>query len=152
MQAREIAIQLPTVRPGDPVAKAMRLMVVNRLPGMIVVDAEDRPVAVLPGTQVLRLAIPSSYQNDPALVRTIDELHAELFWHEPGAWTVGDCLPDTVAKPATVAPDATLLEIAAVMAQKHSPLVAVVDRSRTLLGAVTLERLLISLAVAGPDD
>ncbi|MCP2288765.1 CBS domain-containing protein [Nocardia amikacinitolerans] len=152
MQAREIAIQLPTVRAGDPVAKAMRLMVVNRLPGMIVVDDHDRPIAVLPGTQVLRLAIPSSYQNDPALVRTIDELHAELFWHEPGRLTVGDCLPDTTAKPATVGPDATLLEIATVMAQKHSPLVAVVDRSRTLLGAVTLERLLISLAVAGPDD
>jgi CBS domain-containing protein len=121
MQAREIAIQLPTVRVGDPVAKAMRLMVVNRLPGIIVVDEADRPIAVLPGTQVLRLAIPSSYQNDPALVRTIDELHAELFWQEPGNWTVGDCLPDTIAKPATVRPDATLLEIAAVMAQKHKP-------------------------------
>ena len=38
MQATEIAVQLPTVRSGDPVAKAMRLMVVNRLPGLIVVD------------------------------------------------------------------------------------------------------------------
>ncbi|WP_280444702.1 CBS domain-containing protein [Nocardia brasiliensis] len=152
MQAREIAIQLPTVRVADPVAKAMRLMVVNRLPGMIVVDDADRPIAVLPGTQVLRLAIPSSYQNDPALVRTIDELHAELFWQEPGRWTVGDCLPETIAKPATVRPDATLLEVATLMAQKHSPLVAVVDRDRTLLGAVTLERLLLSLAIAGPED
>ncbi|MBF6455255.1 CBS domain-containing protein [Nocardia cyriacigeorgica] len=152
MQARDIAIQLPTVRVDDPVAKAMRLMVVNRLPGMIVVDADDRPVAVLPGTQVLRLAIPSSYQDDPALVRTIDEVHAELFWHEPGRWTVGDCLPEAATKPATIRPGATLLEIATLMAQKHSPLVAVVDNTRRLLGAVTLERLLTSLAVAGPDD
>ncbi|WP_280232879.1 CBS domain-containing protein [Nocardia cyriacigeorgica] len=152
MQAHEIAIQLPTVHPGDPVAKAMRLMVVNRLPGMIVVDDDDRPVAVLPGTQVLRLAIPSSYQDDPALARTIDEVHAELFWRDPGHLTVGDCLPERSAKPAIVRPDATLLEIAALMAQRHSPLVAVVNHSRTLLGAVTLERLLISLAVAGPED
>ncbi|GAA5059697.1 CBS domain-containing protein [Nocardia callitridis] len=152
MQAREIAIQLPTVHIGDPVAKAMRLMVVNRLPGMIVVDDRDRPLAVLPGTQVLRLAIPSSYQNDPALVRTIDELHAELFWYEPGRMTVGDCLPDLTAKPTTVRPDATLLELATVMSQRHSPLVAVVDENRVLLGAVTLERLLISLAVVGLED
>ena len=93
-----------------------------------------------------------SYQDDPALVRTVDEIHADLFWHGPGKLTVGDCLPNPVAKPATVAPDATLLEVATVMANKRSPLIAVVDRSGRLTGAVTLERLLTSLAVAGPND
>ena len=116
------------------------------------VDDSDRPVAVLPGTQVLRLTIPESYRDDPALVRTVDEIHADLFWHGPGNLTVGDCLPTPVPKPATVAPDATLLEIATVMANKRSPLIAVVDRGGKLLGAVTLERLLTSLAVAGPND
>lgn len=57
-----------------------------------------------------------------------------------------------MAKPATVSPDATLLEIATVMANKRSPLIAVVDRTGRLTGAVTLERLLTSLAVAGPGD
>lgn len=152
MQAHEIAISLPTVRVGDPVAKAVRMMVVKRLPGMIVVDDNRRPIAVLPGTQVLRLAIPTSYQTDPALARTVDEVHADLFWQATSRLTVGDCLPAPSAELATVPPDATLLEIAALMARKHSPLVAMVDRSRTLLGAVTLERLLASLAVVGPDD
>ena len=54
MKAREIAVKLPTVTATDPVAKAVRLMVVNRLPGP---DRRRRgrqkPVAVLPGTQVL---------------------------------------------------------------------------------------------------
>lgn len=152
MQAHDIAVHLPTVRPADSVAKAVRLMVLNRLPGMIVVDDTNRPLAVLPGTQVLRLAIPSSYQDDPALVRTIDELHAEIFWREPGDLTVGDCLPQHPPRPVVVRPDATLLEIAVLMAQRHTPLVAVVDRAHTLVGGITLERLLISLAVAGPDD
>ncbi|MGH3645414.1 MAG: CBS domain-containing protein [Mycobacterium sp.] len=152
MQAHEISVRLPTIRTDDPVAKAVQVMVVNRLPGLIVVDDADRPIAVLPGTQVLRLAIPGSYQDDPALVRTVDELHADLFWREPGDLTVGDCLPTPVAKPATVPPEATLLEIATVMARKHSPLIAVVDRTGRLIGAVTLERLLTSLAVAGPGD
>ncbi|KAF0847250.1 MULTISPECIES: CBS domain-containing protein [Nocardia] len=152
MRARDIAMNLPTVRTTDPVARAVRVMVVNRLPGLVVVDAEDRPVAVLPGTQVLRLAIPASYQDDTTLVRTIDEVHADLFWQEPGSLTVGDCLADGAPRPATVTPDATLLEIAILMARKHSPLIAVVDRARTLCGAITLERLLTSLALAGPGD
>ena len=152
MQAHEIAVHPPTVRMDDPVSKAVQLMVVNRLPGLVVVDDADRPVAVLPGTQVLRLTIPESYQDDPALVRIVDEIHADLFWHGPGKLTVGDCLPNPVAKPATVAPDATLLAVATVMAKKRSPLIAVVDHRGRLTGAVTLERLLTSLAVAGPSD
>lgn len=152
MQAHEIAVSPPTVRRNDPVSNAVRLMVVNRLPGLIVVDDADRPIAVLPGTQVLRLAIPESYQDDPALVRTIDEMHADLFWREAGRLTVGDCLPNPIAKPTSVPPEATLLEIATVMAKKHSPLIAVVDQTGKLVGAVTLERLLTSLAVAGPGD
>jgi len=152
MQAHEIAVNPPTVRTDDPVAKAVQVVVVNRLPGLIVVDDADRPIAVLPGTQVLRLAIPGSYQDDPALVRGVDEVSADLFWREAGNLTVGDCLPSPVAKPATVPPEATLLEIATVMAKKHSPLIAVVDKTGRLIGAVTLERLLTSLAVAGPGD
>jgi CBS domain-containing protein len=152
MQAHEIALTPPTVRIDDPVSKAVQLMVVNRLPGLVVVDDSDRPVAVLPGTQVLRLAIPQWYQGDPALVRTVDENHADVFWRAAGKLTVGDCLPSPVAKPATVAPDATLLEIATVMASKRSPVIAIVDRDGRLTGAVTLERLLTSLAVAGPGD
>lgn len=150
MRARDIAMDLPTVQISDPVAKAMRLMLVNRLPGLVVVDEHERPTAVLPGTEVLRLAIPGSYQDDPTLVRTIDEVHADLFWQEPGRHTVGDCLPDQTIKPVAVAPDATLLEIAALMAQKHSPLVVVTDHTLALLGAVTLDRLLTSLALVGP--
>jgi CBS domain-containing protein len=152
MQAHEIAVTPPTVRIDDPVSKAVQLMVVNRLPGVVVVDESDRPVAVLPGTQVLRLVIPESYRDDPALVRTVDEIHADLFWHGPGNLTVGDCLPSPVPKPATVAPDATLLEVATVMATKRSPLIAVIDHNGRFTGAVTLERLLTSLAVAGPND
>jgi CBS domain-containing protein len=152
MQAHEIAVTPPTIRIDDPVSKAVQVMVVNRLPGLIVVDDADRPIAVVPGTQVLRLAIPESYRDDPALVRTVDETHADMFWRRSGNLTVGDCLPTPVAKPATVPPDATLLEIATVMANKRSPLIAVVDGSGRLVGAVSLERLMASLAVAGPGD
>ncbi|MFD5829239.1 CBS domain-containing protein [Lentzea sp. NPDC060358] len=152
MQARDIAINVPTVTVDDPVAKAVRVMAVNRLPGLIVVDDRARPWTVLPGTQVLRLAVPSSYQEDPALARTIDENAADSFWVELADRTVGDVAPRQRAKPATVRDDATLLEVAALMARQHSPLVAVVDETGALVGAITLDRLITSLAVYTSED
>jgi CBS domain-containing protein len=152
MRARDIAVNVPTVTADDPVAKAVRVMVVGRLPGLIVVDGGRRPWTVLPGTQVLRLAVPGAYQEDPLLARTIDETHADRFWQELGDLTVGDCLPHRPARPVTVPVGATLLEVAALMARLRSPLVAVVDVDGVLAGAITLERLLTSLAIARPAD
>lgn len=152
MKARDIAVTMPTLTVDDPVLEVVRAMVVRRLPGLILVDERSRPAVVLPGTQVLRLAVPSSFQDDPALARTIDEAHADRFWTELGDRTVGECLVRQAPKPPTVAEDATLLEVAASMARQRSPLVAVVDPGGTLTGAVTLERLLTSLAVTSLGD
>lgn len=152
MQARDIVVHVPTVTVDDSVAKAVRVMAVGRLPGLVVVDERSRPRFVLPGSQVLRLAVPEAYQEDPALVRAIDEDHADRFWIELGDLTVGQCLPRSAPEPVTVRGDATLLEVAALMARQHSPLVAVVDTDGTLLGAITLERLITGLAVFGPDE
>ncbi|WP_406070943.1 CBS domain-containing protein [Micromonospora sp. NBC_01638] len=151
MQAREIAVPVPTVTVRDSVAKAVRLMALHRLPGLIVVDDRGRPRTVLPGTQVLRLVVPGTYQEDSALARVIDEAHADLFWEELGTLTVGDCLVRDAARPIIVGLDGTLLEVAALMARQRSPLVAVVDHGGVLVGAITLGRLLARLAVPDPD-
>ena len=50
-----------------------------------------------------------------------------------------------------VDPDATSLEVAAVMAQMHSPVVAVVDEDKHVLGAITLSRLFEVLFPAGTN-
>ncbi|RZQ60171.1 CBS domain-containing protein [Amycolatopsis suaedae] len=152
MKAGEIAVRVPTITVADPVARAVRLMAVGRLPGLVVVDDRGRPKIVLPGTQVLRLAVPGAYQDDPALARVVDEDHADRFWDELGNLTVGDCLPRQPLRPVTVPASATLLEVAALMARAHSPLVAVVDTDGVLTGAITLERLLVSLALSGLGD
>lgn len=152
MQARDIAVQVPTVTLGDPIAHAIHVMALGRLPGLIVLDAARRPRVVLPGTQVLRLAVPVAYQDDPALTRTVDEPHADVFWHEIRDRTVGDCLGAHPARPVIVKSSATLLELATLMARRRSPLVAVVDDAGLLAGAVTLDRLLSALALTRPDD
>lgn len=152
MRVRDITVQVPTVTSEDSVARTMQIMALNRLPGLIVVDGRGRPTVVLPGTQVLRLAVPQAYQEDPSLARAVDEAHADRFWAELGDRTVADCLTDTHPRAVTVRPDATLLEVAALMARRRSPLVAVVDAGGTLIGAVTLERVLASLAPHTPEN
>jgi len=119
---------------------------------LIVVDESRRPRVVLPGTQVLRMTVLRSYQRDQALARTIDEAHADLFWQELGARSVSDCLPARLGKPVVVAEDATLLEVANLMAQLHCPLVAVVNASGRLVGGITLNALVASLAFPDSTD
>ncbi|MEO3828498.1 CBS domain-containing protein [Actinomadura sp. B10D3] len=150
MQARDIAIQVPTVTRDDSIAHAIQVMALGRLPGLIVVDDAQRPEVVLPGTQVMRLAVPVAYQEDPALTRTVDEAHADVFWHEIRDRRVGDCLDTHTPRPVIVRSSATLLELATVMARQRSPLVAVVDDAGLLTGAVILDRLLSALALTGP--
>ncbi|NKZ05750.1 CBS domain-containing protein [Actinomadura latina] len=152
MQARDIAIKVPTVRRDDSIAHAIQVMALGRLPGLIVVDEEQRPRLVLPGTQVLRLAVPVAYQEDPALTRAVDEAHADVFWHEIRDMRVGDCLGTHTPRPVIVKSSATLLELATLMARQRSPLVAVVDDAGLLTGAVILDRLLSALALTRPDD
>jgi CBS domain len=152
MQARDLAMEMPTVTVRDSVGSAVRMVALGRLPGLIVVDDSARPRMVIPGTQVLRMAVLDTYQRDPMLARTIDEAHADLFWQELGNRTVGDCLPRQQARPVTVTLDATVLEMATLMARVHCPLVAVVDRAGVLVGAVTLNRLLTSLTLPDPGD
>ncbi|MBE1589562.1 CBS domain-containing protein [Nonomuraea angiospora] len=142
MRARELLTDFPTVRLDSPVVDAARLLAEQDLPGLIVVDGEDSPVTILPGTQVLRLAVPGYCQDDPALARVVDEAHADAFLRELHGRTVRDALPRQPRELPVTDPEATVLELAALMARTHSPLVAVVDEHRRLMGAVTLQALL----------
>jgi CBS domain-containing protein len=142
MRADDLAVPFPTVHLGTPALEAARLLAGQDLPGLIVLDDTGYPLTVLAGTQVLRMAVPQYCQDDPALARVIDEQAADLFLRELGDRTVAQTLPAHGRDLAVVAPDATVLEIAALMARTAVPLVAVVDKRKALLGAVTLDALL----------
>ncbi|BCB78373.1 CBS domain-containing protein [Phytohabitans flavus] len=142
MRAQDLAAPFPTVGMDTPAMDAARLLAGQNLPGLIVVDDAGRPTTILPGTQVLRMAIPSYCQDDPTLARVIDEAAADLFIRNVGDRTVAELLPRERRELPVVDPDATVLEIAATMAASRSPLVAVANKDRTLLGAITLDALL----------
>lgn len=127
---------------------AARLLAERQLPGLIVVDDHQHPVAVLPGSQLLRMIIPRYVQDDPALARVLDEKHADELCAALTGKTVGDLLPHQRTPLPVVAPDDTVMEIAATMAGNRSPLVAVVeDKSKTarLAGAISVAQLLTRL-------
>ncbi|BCJ75117.1 hypothetical protein CS0771_46610 [Catellatospora sp. IY07-71] len=141
MRAADLLVPWPSVTLDTPAIDAARTLADADLPGLIVVNGTGEPFAVLPGTQVLRLAVPSYCQDDPLLARLVDEAAADVFIRELGERTVLELLPPQPSELPVVASDATALEIAALMARTRSPLVAVVGDGR-LLGAVTLHGLL----------
>jgi hypothetical protein len=108
-----------------------------------VVDDERRPQTILPGTQLLRLGVPAYCQEEPALARAVDEPAADVFLRGIGDRTVAEALPPRERRElAVVPPDATVLEIAALMARAHSPLVVVANPGGPVRGAITLDALL----------
>lgn len=141
MRARDLLTDFPTVTLDTPVREAARLLAEQDLAGLIVLDDGGRPFSILPGTQVLRLAVPRYCQDDPALARVVDEAHADRFLDEIGDRTVREALPPDRRELPVTDPGATVLEIAALMARTRSPLVAVVEHGR-MLGAVTLQVLM----------
>lgn len=141
MRASDLVADYPTVTLADRAIDAARLLAGADLPGLIVVDENDHPFTVLPGTQVLRLAVPYYCQEDPALARVIDEAAADVFLSELADRSVRDLLPPQRRELPVVKPEATVLEVAALMARTRSPLVAVAQDGR-LTGAITLDRLL----------
>jgi CBS domain-containing protein len=142
MRAAELAAPFPSVDLETPAIEAARLLAAQNLPGLIVVDEAGFPRTVLPGTEVLRLALPSYSLDDPALARAIDEATADTFLKRVGRATVAECLPRERRELPVVDPKATLLEVAVVMARCRSPLVAVAEKGQQMLGAITLDSLL----------
>lgn len=146
MRARDIAGPFPTVSLDADAMAAVRTMAAERAPGLIVCGDDGRPYTVLPGSQVLNFIIPKYVQDQPGLARAFgerasDELSTKLVRH-----TVRDMVPKAADADEipVVHPDATTIEVAAVMAKMHSPLVAVVDGER-MVGAITVSQLLTHL-------
>jgi CBS domain-containing protein len=145
MLARDLVEPYPTVGLTTPATEAARLLADRKLPGLIVVDDHNHPVAILPGSQLLRRIIPTYVQEDPALARVMDEESSDHLCDAIADRVVGDILPrDKSVLPVVLAED-TGIEIAAIMAKARSPIVAVVaDESptATLVGAVSAAHLL----------
>lgn len=146
MRARELAREFPVIGLDDDALDAARLMVERRLPGLIIVDEAGHPTAVLPGSQILRFVVPQYVQDDPALARVYGERQADRLCDRLRDQKVRDLLPHDLPRIPMVKGDATVMEIAALIAAARSPLVAVVESPGVpdppMIGAITVVDLL----------
>jgi len=143
--ARDIVEPYPTVGLDSSAIEAARLLTEHHRPALVVVDAHDHPVAILPGSQVLRLVIPGYLQDDVKLAAVVDEQFVEQMCDALAGKTVAELLPRDHDAVPVVRPDDTVLEVAVLMVVERSPLVAVVDgpgKSAPMTGAVTLTAVL----------
>jgi CBS domain-containing protein len=154
MRARDLAEPFPVVGLDTDAAEAAQMLAGQRLPGLIVCAENGRPATVLPGSQVLRFLIPLYVQEDLALARVYDEQGSDDLLGKLFDSKVRDVLPrkQDLDELPVVDSDATTMEVAAVMARMHSPVVAVVDDDDQLLGAITVSRLLVHLLPEGRGD
>lgn len=156
MTARKLAQPFPVVTPDTDAMDAAQTLAAHRLPGLIVCHDDGRPYTILPGSQVLRFLIPTYVQDDPALARALDEDASDELCRKLARSTVRDLLPkpQDVDDLPIVDADATSLEVAAIMARMHSPLVAVVDQhdGNRVIGAITVRQLLEYLLPPRPAN
>ncbi|MEV8565315.1 CBS domain-containing protein [Streptomyces sp. NPDC051322] len=148
MRARDLAVEYETVAVGSDALDAARLMADRKLPALLVVDGAGAPVAIMPASQLVKVLVPAYVIEDPTLAAVIDEEHADRLCASLTGRTVGDCLPAKAGPPPIADPHDTALEVAALMAQARSPLVAVAERGEhgvRLLGVVTASHLLHQL-------
>lgn len=159
MRAEDLVERVPVVRQGTSALEAARIVASLRVSGVVVVGEDDQPVAVIPGSQLLRLVVPRYVRDNPNLAHVYDEAGADELSAALRERTVGDLLdPSTPYSDGDlpnalpeVAPDDTLLEIASVMAHEHSPVVVVRDKAGTSSGVVTLARVLAAILTAAGD-
>ena len=141
MHAEDIVEEFPVVTVDSSALDAARIVAEHRLPGIVVTDADGLPYAVLPASQVVRFIVPTYVQDDPSLAGVINESWADKAAEKLANKSVRDVLPEHLQDIPSAKADDTIIEVAALMAQLKSPLIAVMKDGR-LHGVITASRLL----------
>jgi CBS domain-containing protein len=141
VHAEDIVEEFPVISVDSSALDAARMLAEHRLPGIVVTDSSGLPYAVLPASQVVRFIVPTYVQDDPSLAGVINESWADKAAEKLGDKSVRDMLPEHLENIPAAKADDTIIEVAALMAQLKSPLIAVVKEG-SLLGVITASRLL----------
>jgi CBS domain-containing protein len=154
VRASDLIERIPTVTAATTALEAAAVIAEYRLSGLVVADDAGVPVAVVPGTQVLRLIVPEYVREDPTLAHVYDEAGAQELAGRLADRTVGDLLADreVMRDLPSVLPEDTLIEIAEVMVRRHSPVIVVRDKQGVYHGAITFSRTMAAVAAAAGAD
>ena len=145
MRARDLAGPYVSVSTDSGAADAAWLLATESTPGLVVVDTDAEPCAILTTDQLLEFLVPAYVRNNHTLAAVIDESHADTLAAALTGRQVSDCLGQCSPLLPAVPSDATTVEIAELMASVRSPLVVVLDDhhgARRLYGVITANQLL----------
>ncbi len=155
MLARDLAEQIPMVQHSTTGAEAARILAEYRISALVVTDATGQPEAVIPGSQVLALILPSYLRENLGLTHAFDEVSADEMCKRLNDATVGELLERNalnVVELHSVLPEDTVVEIAAAMAGRRTPLTLVRSQDGVVHGVLTLSRVLAAVAAFAGHD
>jgi CBS domain-containing protein len=144
MRARDLAVPYPLLPADTPAAEAARLLAEEEVDAVFV-ERQGQLQGVVSDIGLLVRLLPGYVIEDPTLAQVMEEGATDLLWRRLEGHRVEELLPRAgSAEVPQVDGDATLMEVAAVMAGARAPMVAVRDGGR-LIGGITSSALLTRL-------
>jgi CBS domain-containing protein len=144
MRARDLAVPYPLLPADAPAAEAARLLAEEKVDAVFV-DRQGQLQGVVSDIGLLVRMLPGYIIEDPTLAQVMEEGAADLLWRRLEGHRVVELLPRTGgAEVPQVDGNATLMQVAAVMAGARAPMVAVREGGR-LIGGITSSALLTRL-------
>ncbi len=110
----------------------------------VFIDRQGQLQGVVSDIGLLMGMLPGYIIEDPKLAQVVEEGATDLLWRRLEGHTAGELLPKPGAEVPQVDGDATLMEVAAVMAGTQAPMVAVRQGDR-LIGGISSSALLTRL-------
>jgi CBS domain-containing protein len=144
MRARDLAVPYPLLPADAPAAEAARLLAEEEVDAVFV-ERQGRLQGVVSDIGLLVRLLPGYIIEDPKLAQVMEEGATDLLWRRLEGHRVEELLPRAASgEVPQVDGDATLMEVAAVMAGARAPMVAVRQGDR-LIGGITSSALLTRL-------
>ncbi len=128
MRASDIQIALQPITRATTALEAARLIAADRLAALVIANDAGTPVAVVSAIDVLGLLVPSYIMSDLSLSGVFSESGAEDVWDGSAQRAIAELLDDTGVRKhelLKVDADATLVEIAAQMADERAQIALV---------------------------
>jgi CBS domain-containing protein len=151
MQAQDIMTsKVITVTPETPVRSVAALLRQHRISAVPVIE-DGRLVGMVSEADLLHryeIGTESAFGGDPWWMRLFGAEHSPAEYVKSHARRVGDVM---TRKVTSVAPDASLAEIASLLEKRRIKRLPVLDGDR-LVGIVSRSDLVQALAAAGPSD
>ena len=141
VHASDLQVGIPMVDRHTSALTAARLIAKRHFAGLVIADEHGNPIATLSAVDVLRVMVPGYIRDDMSLAGVFDERGAEEVWEHLDGRTIGELLDDdgvNLFDLLRVDADATLVEIAAQMAEARVLVALVAGTEKDTPAFVTL--------------